>query len=110
MHWLTMVEVFEAASQSSQMSLPDSPVRYLEKPSVEKRLASSPAAPAWLGDSETRPAVSLQKLTGSSPPLRKMFEARTTAYCAYGPVSPSKLRASLKSNAITEGLVNFSMK
>ncbi len=45
-----------------------------------------------------------------NPPLRKMLAARTAAYCAYGPVSPSKLNASLKSKAITDDLVNFSMK
>jgi len=32
--------------------------------------------------------------------LRKIFLARTTAYWQYGPVSPSKLSASLKSNAM----------
>ena len=48
--------------------------------------------------------------SGSTPALRKMLLARTTAYCAYGPVSPSNASASLKSNAITDCLVNFSMK
>ena len=53
---------------------------------------------------------SLPNSSGSKPPLRKILAARTTAYWAYGPVSPSKLSASLKSNAITDDLVNFSMK
>ena len=36
--------------------------------------------------------------SGSAPPrsanFRRMFPARTAAYCTYGPVSPSKLSAS----------------
>ncbi len=39
-----------------------------------------------------------------------MFAARTIAYWMYGPVSPSKLSASLKSNAITVFRVKRSMK
>ena len=40
----------------------------------------------------------------------KMLWARTTAYCRYGPVSPSKLSASAMSNTINLLRENFSMK
>ena len=42
--------------------------------------------------------------------LWKMLLARTTAYCRYGPVSPSKLSASSMSNTISLPRENFSMK
>ena len=42
--------------------------------------------------------------------LWKMLFARTTAYCRYGPVSPSKLSASSMSNTISLPRENFSMK
>ena len=40
------------------------------------------ARTGMLVDVETRPEASRQKLSGSSPPFRKILEARTTAYCA----------------------------
>ena len=42
--------------------------------------------------------------------LCKMLFARTTAYCRYGPLSPSKLRASSISNTISLPREYFSMK
>ena len=42
--------------------------------------------------------------------LLKMLLARTTAYCRYGPVSPSKLSASSMSKTISLPRENFSMK
>ena len=42
--------------------------------------------------------------------LLKMLFARTTAYCRYGPVSPSKLSASSMSKTISLPRENFSMK
>src|SRR3954447_8267768 len=108
MHWSITKAVFEAESQSSQRSV--TPVVGCWLVVGETPLDCSPVRNRERSAAETFPATSLQKVSGSSPPLRKMLVARTTPYCAYGPVSPSKLRASLKSNAITDGLVYFSMK
>ena len=42
--------------------------------------------------------------------LAKMLLARTTAYCRYGPLSPSKLSASSMSKTMTLPRENFTMK
>src|SRR6266478_5923883 len=60
-----------------------------------------------------RPADSFVTSTLVAPasaPFRRIPRIRTTAYWQYGPVSPSKLSASLKSNAIIALRVNFSRK
>src|SRR5215472_15707727 len=95
--------VFADASQSSQSSLS---YRNAENGGVASGDPPSRKCGVKWGTRDKSPSNS----SGFSPPLRKIFVARTTAYCAYGPVSPKKLSASLKSNAITDGLVNFSMK
>ena len=67
--------------------------------SARRRGATSSAASTSASDSPSR-----------SCSLWKMLFARTTAYCRYGPVSPSKLSASSMSNTISLPRENFSMK
>ena len=56
------------------------------------------------------PRTSASVSPSRSCSLWKMLLARTTAYCRYGPVSPSKLSASSMSNTISLPRENFSMK
>ena len=67
----------------------------------------------WASCRANAAASSPEKSGNASPrsaSLPRILPARTAAYCKYGPVSPVKLSASWKSNAITEVRVYFSMK
>ena len=55
-------------------------------------------------------STSASETPSRSCSLCRMLRARTTAYCRYGPVSPSKLSASSMSNTISLPRENFSMK
>ena len=60
--------------------------------------------PDYLDDSVndgSGPSIAASSIPSRSWSFWKMLLARTTAYCRYGPLSPSKLRASSMSNAMT---------
>ena len=68
---------------------------------VAARRASAPASASTMARSD---------MPSRSASFARMLSPRTTAYCRYGPVSPSKLRASSMSNAMTLPRVNLTRK